>query len=99
MGSPNYLLASSGRYLCASFLTRTQGEVNARIQSRVAPYRIKSTRGLICGHNKKENPIMKKLFVVFALLGAMLFVTSCHMLHGAGQDIEDAGHAVKHAAN
>lgn len=42
---------------------------------------------------------MKKLFVVFALLGAMLFVTSCHMLHGAGQDIEDAGYAVKHAGD
>ncbi len=42
---------------------------------------------------------MKKLFVLFALLGSMLFVTSCNMLHGAGEDIEDAGHAVKRAAD
>ena len=49
--------------------------------------------------SKQKGFVMKKLFVVFALLSAMLFVTSCHMLHGAGQDIEDAGHAVKHAGD
>ena len=42
---------------------------------------------------------MKKLLIVLVLLGAVLSVTSCNMLHGAGQDIENAGDAVKDAAN
>ena len=42
---------------------------------------------------------MKKLLIVLVLLGAVLSMTSCNMLKGAGQDIEDAGDAVKDAAN
>ena len=42
---------------------------------------------------------MKKLLVVLALLSTVLLVSSCNMLHGAGQDIEDAGDAMKDAAN
>ncbi len=42
---------------------------------------------------------MKKLFIVLVMLGAVLSATSCNMLHGAGQDIENAGDAVKDAAN
>ncbi len=42
---------------------------------------------------------MKKLLVVLVLLGALLSVTSCNMLHGAGQDVENAGAAVKDAAD
>ncbi|HBA84180.1 MAG TPA: entericidin [Verrucomicrobia bacterium] len=42
---------------------------------------------------------MKKIFVILVLLGAMGSFTSCNMLHGAGQDIENAGDAVKDAAN
>lgn len=42
---------------------------------------------------------MKKLFIMLVLLGAALSVTSCKMLQGAGEDIEDAGDAVKDATN
>lgn len=42
---------------------------------------------------------MKKLIAILLLLGAMLTVTSCNMLQGAGEDIEDAGDAVKDATN
>ena len=42
---------------------------------------------------------MKKLLVVLVLLGAVLAVTSCNTMHGAGQDVENAGHAVKKAAD
>ena len=42
---------------------------------------------------------MKKLLIMLVLLGAVLSVTSCHMLRGAGEDIEDAGDAVKDATN
>ena len=42
---------------------------------------------------------MKKLFIVLVLLGAVLSVTSCNMLRGAGQDVKDAGSAVKRAAD
>ena len=42
---------------------------------------------------------MKKLLIVLMLLGAVLSVTSCNMLRGAGQDVEDAGDAVKDATN
>ena len=42
---------------------------------------------------------MKKILVVLALLSTVLFASSCNMFHGAGQDIEDAGDAVKDATN
>ena len=42
---------------------------------------------------------MKKLLIILVLLGAVLSVTSCNMLKGAGQDVENAGDAVKKAAN
>ncbi|HBA83846.1 MAG TPA: entericidin [Verrucomicrobia bacterium] len=38
---------------------------------------------------------MKKLCVLLVLLGVMSSFTACNMLHGAGQDIEDAGEKVK----
>jgi predicted small secreted protein len=42
---------------------------------------------------------MKKLLMVLVLLGAVLSVTSCNMLKGAGQDVEEAGDAVKDATS
>jgi predicted small secreted protein len=42
---------------------------------------------------------MKTLIVILLLLGAMLTVTSCNMFRGAGEDIEDAGDAIKDATN
>lgn len=42
---------------------------------------------------------MKKLLVVLVLLGAVLSATSCNMLRGAGQDVEEVGDAVKDATN
>ena len=42
---------------------------------------------------------MKKLLVVLVLLAVALSVTSCNMYRGAGQDIEEAGDAVKDATN
>ena len=42
---------------------------------------------------------MKKLCIMLVLLGAVLSVSSCNMLRGAGQDIENAGDAVKDATN
>lgn len=42
---------------------------------------------------------MKKLLVLVVLLGMAFAVTSCNMIKGAGQDIEDAGDAVQDAAN
>jgi predicted small secreted protein len=42
---------------------------------------------------------MKKLLIVLALLGTVLSVTSCNMLKGAGEDVEEAGDAVKDATN
>jgi predicted small secreted protein len=42
---------------------------------------------------------MKKLLMLLMLAIVMASVTSCHMLHGAGQDIEAAGGAIKDAAN
>ena len=42
---------------------------------------------------------MKKLLIMLVLLGLVLSVTSCNMLKGAGQDVENAGHAVKEAAD
>ena len=42
---------------------------------------------------------MKKLIAILLLLGAMLTMTSCQMLEGAGEDIQDAGDAVEDATN
>jgi predicted small secreted protein len=47
----------------------------------------------------KREAGMKKLLMTLVLLGAVLSVTSCNMLHGAGQDIQDAGGAIKDAAD
>lgn len=41
---------------------------------------------------------MKKLLVLLVLLLAFSG-TSCNMLRGAGQDVQDAGDAVKDATN
>ena len=40
---------------------------------------------------------MKQLCILLMLLGLVLSVTSCNMLRGAGQDVEDAGRAMKNA--
>lgn len=43
---------------------------------------------------------MKKLLVLLVLVGVALSITtSCNMLKGAGEDIENAGDAVKDATN
>ena len=42
---------------------------------------------------------MKKLIIMLVLLGAVVGVTSCNTIKGAGQDIEKAGDAVKDAAD
>jgi predicted small secreted protein len=42
---------------------------------------------------------MRKLLAILLLLGAVLTLTSCKMLKGAGEDIEDAGDAVQDATN
>jgi predicted small secreted protein len=38
---------------------------------------------------------MKKLLILLVLAVVGLSVTSCHMFHGAGQDIEDVGDAMQ----
>ena len=40
---------------------------------------------------------MKKLLVLLVLVGVAFSVASCNMLRGAGEDIENAGDAVKDA--
>ena len=40
---------------------------------------------------------MKKLFVMLALLGTVLFVTSCNMYRGAGKDLSNAGDSMQNA--
>lgn len=47
----------------------------------------------------KEEMDMKKLLMLLVMAVVILSATSCNMLHGAGQDIEKAGDAVKDAAN
>jgi predicted small secreted protein len=47
----------------------------------------------------KREMVMKKLLMVLMLLGAVMSLTSCNTMHGAGQDVENAGAAVKKAAN
>lgn len=42
---------------------------------------------------------MKKLLVLLMALAMTLSVTSCNMFRGAGEDLEDAGDAVKDATN
>lgn len=42
---------------------------------------------------------MKKLFIMLLVLGAMWSVTGCNMFRGAGEDLEEAGDAVKDATN
>lgn len=42
---------------------------------------------------------MRTLFMMLVLLGVLVSVTSCNMLRGAGQDIENVGDAVKDAAS
>ena len=41
---------------------------------------------------------MKKILAILVLLGAALAFTSCNMMSGAGEDIQDAGRAVEDAA-
>lgn len=43
--------------------------------------------------------LLKQLLFVLALAGVMTFTSSCNMLRGAGQDIGDAGDAVRDATN
>ncbi len=41
---------------------------------------------------------MKKvIFAFFAALFLCTAVTACHTVHGAGEDVEDVGHAVQNA--
>jgi predicted small secreted protein len=42
---------------------------------------------------------MKKLLMLLVLVIVTMSATSCHMLHGAGQDVENAGDAVQDAVN
>ena len=42
---------------------------------------------------------MKKLCIVFLLLGALFSLTGCNTVRGVGKDIQGAGSAVKHAAD
>lgn len=42
---------------------------------------------------------MRTLFMMLVLLGVLVSVTSCNMLRGAGQDIENVGDAVQDAAS
>ena len=41
---------------------------------------------------------MKTMFMVLVLLAVMCSVTSCNMFRGAGQDIENVGDTIEHAA-
>jgi predicted small secreted protein len=43
---------------------------------------------------------MKK-YSLFVLMGLFLMtsLTGCNTVHGAGQDVSDAGHSIKHAAD
>lgn len=51
-------------------------------------------------YSKKEKGIvMKILMVVLVLSGLVFFNSSCNMLEGAGQDIGNAGDAIKDATN
>ena len=40
---------------------------------------------------------MKKLLVLLVLVGLAFSVASCNMLRGAGQDVKEAGDAVRDA--
>jgi len=42
---------------------------------------------------------MKNLFMILAILVSAMFVTSCNLLRGAGQDIENVGDSIQDAAN
>lgn len=42
---------------------------------------------------------MKKLLVLLAVLGLAFSVTSCNMIRGAGEDVQDVGDAVQDATN
>ena len=42
---------------------------------------------------------MKKLLMVLVLMFTGLSVVSCSTMHGAGQDLEDVGDALKDATN
>ena len=42
---------------------------------------------------------MKKVCAMLVLLGALLSMTGCNTAHGVGQDVENAGDAIKDATN
>jgi predicted small secreted protein len=42
---------------------------------------------------------MKMLVIMLVMLGVVISASSCRMLKGAGEDIENAGDAVKDATN
>ena len=42
---------------------------------------------------------MKKLCIMLVLLGAVLSITGCNTIKGAGKDVENVGDAMKDAAN
>ncbi len=42
---------------------------------------------------------MKKLLMLLMLGFVLVSATSCNMFRGAGQDVENAGDAIKDAAN
>ncbi len=47
----------------------------------------------------EEEIRMKKLLIILMALTMALTVTSCNMLRGAGEDIEDVGDTVQDVAN
>jgi predicted small secreted protein len=42
---------------------------------------------------------MKKIFSIFALLGALAAMTACNTVDGFGEDVEEAGESMQDAAN
>ena len=48
---------------------------------------------------KSKEIFMKVLFAMFALMGFLLSMSSCNTVDGVGEDIQDAGDAVKDATN
>ena len=48
---------------------------------------------------KSKEVVMKMFFLMFAVMGALLTMSSCNTVEGIGKDTEKAGQAVKDAAN
>ena len=48
---------------------------------------------------KSKEVVMKMFFLMFAVMGALLTMSSCNTVEGIGKDAEKAGDAVKDATN